>query len=698
MSFLAPLFLLGTLVVALPVLFHLTRRSTRRKQTFSSLQFLRPTPPRLTQRNRLEHIFLLLLRGGIVALIAFAFARPFLHSPAAILPQAAPPQSLILLIDTSASMQREDLWTQALSRVRQRLLDLAPTDDVAVLTFDRAPRTLVHFEQWRQWTPTDRAAFALERLEAIRPGWAATHLDTALIHAIQSLEEIDARSDHAAERNIAIFSDLPDGARLDSLQGYEWPQGVQVRVEQLTPQHAGNAGIHWIVATDPHPPGPSTESTPRIQIVNSQDSAQVHFQVAWSGATGEGSSAHVHVPPGQSRILHAPPAPTETDSARLVLLGDSQPFDNHTHVLTPVPEQIPLLFVGSDPPDDPAQLLFYLQRAFPPNARQSVHLHVVAPGSPAPELDLRQVRLAILASPAPDTLSQALDAYVQSGGTILAVLRPHTAPQLLSSLFPDMAWRVDEPPVQDFALLAQIDFSHPLFAPFADPRYSDFTRIHFWKHRRLISDAVPTARIVARFDTGDPALLEINRGAGRILVLTAGWHPADGQLALSSKFVPFLHALLDHAAGPRPPLPQYRVGDSVTLPTPGDSPIRIEFPDGTALLLEPGATQFTDTTVPGIYTAAASDRSWSFAVNLDPSESRTTPVPLDELERLGIPLQLRAAEDQGTGAREQQLQRVEMESRQNLWRWLIFAALLILLLESWLAGRLTRPASEPATS
>ena len=44
MSFLAPLFLLGAAALALPVLFHLIRRTSREKITFSSLMFLQQTP------------------------------------------------------------------------------------------------------------------------------------------------------------------------------------------------------------------------------------------------------------------------------------------------------------------------------------------------------------------------------------------------------------------------------------------------------------------------------------------------------------------------------------------------------------------------------------------------------------------------------------------------------------------------------
>src|SRR5207247_10790014 len=81
MSFLAPLFLLGALAVALPIVFHLIRRTSKDKMTFSSLMFLQPTPPRVTRRNRLENIFLLVLRCLVLCLLALGFARPFLQKP-----------------------------------------------------------------------------------------------------------------------------------------------------------------------------------------------------------------------------------------------------------------------------------------------------------------------------------------------------------------------------------------------------------------------------------------------------------------------------------------------------------------------------------------------------------------------------------------------------------------------------------------
>ena len=47
-------------------------------------------------------------------------------------------------------------------------------------------------------------------------------------------------------------------------------------------------------------------------------------------------------------------------------------------------------------------------------------------------------------------------------------------------------------------------------------------------------------------------------------------------------------------------------------------------------------------------------------------------------------------------AKAETLHNTELEARQKLWRWLIVAALVVLILESWLAGRLTRQGTVPA--
>src|SRR5438034_9978312 len=121
MSLLAPLFLFGALAVSLPIIFHLIRRTTREKVPFSSLMFLLPSPPRLTRRSRIEHILLLLLRCLVLCLLALGFSRPFIKKALPPAPPAAA-RRILLLVDTSASMRRANLWADARKNAEPILL------------------------------------------------------------------------------------------------------------------------------------------------------------------------------------------------------------------------------------------------------------------------------------------------------------------------------------------------------------------------------------------------------------------------------------------------------------------------------------------------------------------------------------------------------------------------------------------------
>src|SRR5262245_66374345 len=102
MSLLAPLYALGLLAIAAPIIFHLIRRTPRGEVPFSSLMFLAPTPPKLTRRSRLDHLLLLMLRASALCLLAFAFARPFVRQVARLDPGEVEARRIAVLIDTSA--------------------------------------------------------------------------------------------------------------------------------------------------------------------------------------------------------------------------------------------------------------------------------------------------------------------------------------------------------------------------------------------------------------------------------------------------------------------------------------------------------------------------------------------------------------------------------------------------------------------
>jgi hypothetical protein len=231
-----------------------------------------------------------------------------------------------------------------------------------------------------------------------------------------------------------------------------------------------------------------------------------------------------------------------------------------------------------------------------------------------------------------------------------------------------------------------------LFASLAGAQFNDFTKIRFWKHRRLDPKAVgEPSRVLARFEGGDPAIIEKPVGQGRLVVLASGWNPADSQLARSSKFVPLMAALLEGRTPPPVELASLTVLDRV--PLPNADPIKIRKPDGSTATPEGGSAFFAGTDEPGIYAVDSPLGSRAFAVNLDPLESKTTPLGVETLEQLGCRLAATAAKVELDREHLRQMQNAELEGRQKLWRALILAAIGILIVETILAGRLkTRPA------
>jgi hypothetical protein len=693
MSFLAPLFLIGTLAVALPVVFHLVRRSSKEHMPFSSIMFLQPAPPRVTKRSRLEHILLLLLRCLVVCLLALAFSRPFFQRPmtASPLPEATG-RAVVVLVDTSASMKREGLWAQALDRVDAALKQTGPGDQLEVLIFDRRVRTVVSFEQWNQMDIGQRAALTLARISDIKPGWSSTQLGGALIAAAESFAEADKEGRNLGRRQIILISDMQEGARLDGLQGYEWPRGTEVQVEPVEPKRPTNAGVQWLAANDDSA-NAGTNLVARIRVSNSANATREQFKLHWADIPGAAPS-DVYVPPGQSRIVPAPPLPANAIGERLVLTGDDDDFDNTVYVLQPQAEHVSVLFAGDEPENDPAQPFYYLKRAFQPTSREIVEVTARGSSAELTPTDLAGARLLVAANNLPDSRMTALQTFMAGGGTVLFVMTNASVAGDVGRLADADGFTADEITAPNYALLGMVDFNHPIFAPFADARFNDFTKIHFWKYRRVDASKLPGARVLAKFDSGDPAFLEIPRGNGRLLVLTSGWQPADSQLAVSTKFVPLLCSILDLSGGIHSTLAQFHIGDEVDLasltPAAITSSLSVRKPDGAVVQLAAGETRFSDTDLPGIYAVTSLQPAVRFAVNLDGAESRTAMLPADELQRLGVPMKAREIAVSAQIEQKRRLHDSELEDRQKLWRWLTLTALMVLLGETFVAGWLTR--------
>jgi hypothetical protein len=691
MSFLFPLLLTGGLAVALPIVLHMIRQRTQQRVPFSSLMFLRPALPRLKHRRRLENRLLLLLRCLVVLLLALAFARPFFA-------KALPPtvvrvgRRIVLLVDTSASMRRTGLWDQVSPMVRSVLADTTALDRVCVMHFDRNLESILSFEEWEGLGRDQRVSVTLARIDELSPGWHDTDLGQALVGAAEVLEddEVNNRQSGGGARQVVLISDLQQGCEVQALHAYDWPAGMELMVKSLSCEGSTNAAPQWVQDRS-HSVDATEKETLRVRVTNAAAAQSEQFQLTWSGASAPGTA--VYVVPGHSAVVSVPNQSTSAPVDQLVLKGDDHDFDNTLYIAPQVRQQVTILYLGRDDPNDPEAMLYYVKRAFGRHGLYDFQVVARSGHDAIPDADIQAAHLILVADTVSRETLTALGTYLTSGRTVLLALTSVEQATVLTGLSRDNAFSVQEAHVDDYAMLEHLDVTDPLLRPFAVPQFSDFTQVHIWHYRQVTIPDEAGARVLAWLDTDDPAWFTLNVDQGQLVTMSCGWQPQDSDLALSSKFVPLIYSILESGGLSIGQGLQYFVGDSVLL-APGNASrtIVVRKPDQTVVSVASGQSRFMQTDQPGIYRVESALRSYSFAVNLAARESNTALMPVDTLEQLGVIVTGSFGEG---GVPTEQVRQARgwavQEQEQKIWRWVLLAVWMVLLMEIALSAWLTQP-------
>ncbi len=369
-------------------------------------------------------------------------------------------------------------------------------------------------------------------MDRLSPSWGATDLGQALIDAVAAIEDVADAGAKAGRmpRRVVLIGDLQQGSRVDALGDFEWPRDVELELKTVA-DHGPNAGLQWLAdAAEEGPAGPEPER--RVRVSNDPGSRREAFELSWLDEAGNrsGNPVSVYVPPGESRVVRVPERPGPSPRRVLRLSGDAHAFDNTLYLADGGRDEATVVYLGPDAAEDPAGLLYYLHRVFQDTPRRSVRVVAQAPGVPLAWEQGRPPPLVVLAAETTAENAGRLKDYVRGGGTLLVVLTAPGRAATLAALADAPPRDIEEATVPRDVMLGQIAFDHPLFAPLAGPQFNDFTKIHFWKYRRIDPDALGDARVLARFETGDPAVIEKALGRGRLVVLASGWDPADSQL------------------------------------------------------------------------------------------------------------------------------------------------------------------------
>src|SRR5215208_5317481 len=179
LAFLAPWFLAGLALLAVPIAVHLINRERKQPVAFPSLMFLRQVPHRSVRRRRLRHVALFALRCLAVVLLVAAFARPLVAPARGGTGGGAAGREVVILLDRSYSMGAGDRWARATAAARRTVDAITPQDRATLVLFDEQPAAVVQ-------ATADRTALTAA-LGTARVGSGATRYDPALALAAQVL-------------------------------------------------------------------------------------------------------------------------------------------------------------------------------------------------------------------------------------------------------------------------------------------------------------------------------------------------------------------------------------------------------------------------------------------------------------------------------------------------------------------------------
>ena len=507
-SFLSPLFLVGAVAAAVPILLHFFHRRTEVVIDFPAVSLLKRVPVQQHRRRRLRELLLLALRVVALLLLTLSFVRPYFAGQTA---SAAAPVTVIA-IDTSMSMTAPGRFDRARDAAARAASSAPASHALALIGFADSAHVVVH-------PTTDRSAItaALSQLTA---GNGGTRFRTALSRASEIIGARDGR--------LVVITDLQQ-AGWESNDAGGLPDGVDVDVISVPPP-SGNLAVT------------SAEKRDRriVASIQNYSNSEARAPVRIFADGKEIARTDVTIGPnGAADIDVAAALPAAGDAeVRVDDAAGYQP-DNVRSVRLEAVAATPIAIVVADPTGAVGGL--YVERALS-----------VAGGGREFDVDVRDGRdvaartstdlsraaaIYILGTRTLDRGGRELiKRYLAAGGQVFLAMGPDVDPGTLPDVL-GVTLSFDDSPVRTpGATLIASDGRHPIFRPFLNSAGA-LGDVQVEQHRRLHDQGDRT--VLARLSGGDAALTEQTVGQGRLLVFTSDLDNQWSRFPLNPAFVPF---------------------------------------------------------------------------------------------------------------------------------------------------------------
>ena len=678
MSFLTPLFLVALAGLAIPVLLHLIQREKKHIVQFPSLMFLRRIPYQSVKRRRIRHWLLLAMRLAALALIVMAFARPFLRRPDLAASAAAGAREVVVLLDRSYSMGYGDRWQRATTAARNAIGGLGAADRGSVVLFAAGAEVAL-----RSTGDRGRLQAAIADVQA---GAGATRFAPALKLAGSILSE-----SALPRKEVLLISDFQRSG-WQGAEGVRLPDGAVLTPVAISDADPANLSIAPVALQRTR-----FENQERIAVTsgvfNRSARAVSNVDVTLEIGGRPIQTRRANVDAGASASVTFDPVTVAERNVRATvrLPGDRLAPDNVFHfVVSPVD---PIGLVVAERNGAPRDASLFLVRALAVGDSPRFQASVRAADSLS-DRDLESVAVVVLNdTPVAQTTAERLHRFVERGGGLFLVAGERTAWAGAPEWLPGTIGPAVDRSAGQAARLGALEYGHPIFELFRAPRTGDFSAARFYGYRAITPGV--DARVLARFDDGAPALVERTIGSGRVVLLASTVDLFWNDLAVKPVFLPFVHRVVRHLSAYREPRPWRTVGEVVDplALDPGSrteaAPSRVVLtPAGQRLSLDEEGADVLELAEQGFYEVRAQGTDVHPAIvlasNVDLGESDLTPMDANEVVAAAVGRAGGAPAGEAPPPTDQ-----AQEAAQRIWWYLLFAGLLLLGAETFVANRLT---------
>jgi Aerotolerance regulator N-terminal/von Willebrand factor type A domain len=679
MSFLAPLFFVGLAALAIPVLIHLIQREKKQVVRFPSLMFVQRVPYKSVRRRRIHNWLLLMVRLTALALLVFAFARPFLQRDDLDAAVGTGAREVVVLVDQSYSITYGDHWQRAQAAAQDAINGLGPDDRASVVLFasgaEIALRSAAQGER-----PRLRAAVA-----AAKPGAGATRYAPALKVAGSILADSSL-----PRREVILISDFQRGGWRGE-EGARLPDGTKVTPVVI----AGSADASNVAVTGVSLARSTFSSQERVAVtavaVNRSMRSLRGGQIALEFGGRAIQSKPLDVEANSSTSVTFDPVTVAGTFMRgSVRAGDDAlATDNAFHFVVSPAQPVRVIVIDRGGTGGGA---LYLTRALAIGDAPRFETVARQPDTLSDD-DLRRTSVILLNDiVVPAALARRLQRFVEGGGGLFVAVgsRATWSPDV------DVLPAALEAPVDrtrgDAARIGALEYGHPVFEPFRAPRSGDFATARIYGYRTVTPAA--DAQVLARFDGGAPALVERRIGAGRVLLWTSTLDLSWSDFPLKPVYLPFVHRATRHLASYSEPAPWLTVGQvldttlGATQPQPTGGVVLT--PSGRRVAMDEEGAEALELTEQGFYELRAQSGDAVSAVvasNVDTAESDLTAMDPKEI--------VAAATSGGEAGRQAGATGLpptpEVQERsQRLWWYVLFLGILLLGADTLISNRMSK--------